>query len=215
MYDSVTASDIPSAAACVAGYINGLYAWSDADWARFPNARQVRISVDPVKDEGDVLDVEPGDAGVNDAAGWIQMRLNAGHPFPVIYCSESNVATIQSLCAGLTYGIWSAHYTGTPYITPGCVATQYSNAAQSAGHYDLSLCIDEWPPASSQPTQPAPTPIDQGWLDKKDLVVNLTGEISQLANELISEANRKGGPRKTVIVTKANAILSRTGQILA
>lgn len=73
MYDSTTASDIPADAEIVAGYVDGRYAWSDADWARFPNAVKVRISVFGSLD-ADVLDVEPSDATPADAAVWVAQK---------------------------------------------------------------------------------------------------------------------------------------------
>ncbi len=46
----------------VAGYINGIYAWSIAGWARFAGKPQWRISITAGANDGDVLDVETGDA---------------------------------------------------------------------------------------------------------------------------------------------------------
>ena len=45
MYDSANANGIPKDAKAGAGYINGKFEWSKADWARFPNATKVRIQI--------------------------------------------------------------------------------------------------------------------------------------------------------------------------
>lgn len=62
MFDSTTPSAIPVTAELVGGYVNGQYAWSSADWNRFPGAQQVRINVTGDPALGNCLDVETGDA---------------------------------------------------------------------------------------------------------------------------------------------------------
>jgi hypothetical protein len=152
MYDSTTASDIPSTALAVAGYIDGAFKWSDADWARFPNARKVRIACFPTTNDGVVLDCETGDASPEQCPGWIQMRQADGVAVPTIYTMPSRVAAVQAACAGLTYDLWVADPApdgmtpGTPHFYPGTLATQYAWPSYgSGGHYDLSLCRPEWP----------------------------------------------------------------------
>src|SRR5947209_2784972 len=145
MYDSVTAADIPSDAKVVAGYINGRYAWSEADWARFPSAQQVRITITAATNDGDVLDVEQGDATPDEAPGWIRARQAAGLAVPTIYCSRSVLPTVRAVCDGLRYDVWTADYTGVPHLGDGSAATQYADPAfGSGGHYDVSLCADWW-----------------------------------------------------------------------
>lgn len=156
MHDSVTARDIPSDAEMVAGYIDGKYAWSAADWARFPHAAKVRIAVRASTNDGDVLDVEPGDATPAQAAGWIRMRQAAGYFRPTIYTLFSWVDQVHVACKGLDYDLWVAHYTGKPHNEAGAVATQYADPATSGGHFDLSLVVDDGWPHRTAPHPPNP-----------------------------------------------------------
>ena len=151
----------------VAGYVNGLYAWSQAEWNLFPHADHVTISVTAGANEGDVLDVEQGDATPDQAHGWIAMRKAAGLFRPTIYCSRSVIPAVRagtgSYILGRDYDIWVADYTGSPHqvTAPGlpvatCAATQYESTAgwDATAVYDLSW-PHRVPPAA--PGLPAPS----------------------------------------------------------
>ena len=140
MYDSVTPSAIPTSAAVVAGYVDGAYAWSNADWARFPQAVKARIAVFPRTNDGHVLDVEQGDATPAQAPGWVTMRRAAGID-PIVYCNTSTWPSVIS--AFRTAGVkeppyWIAQYDGNPAIPSGAVAKQYNDPPGSGGNYDIS-----------------------------------------------------------------------------
>lgn len=152
MYDSTTASDIPADAEIVAGYVDGRYAWSDADWARFPNAVKVRISVFGSLD-ADVLDVEPSDATPADAAVWVAQK-NARREHATVYCGGYNRTQVDAVCAGLEYDVWLADPTGVAHNNDA--ATQYSWHGFTGEHFDLSLCADWWPRvAAAEPDGPS------------------------------------------------------------
>jgi hypothetical protein len=140
MYDGVTASNLPMDGQLVAGYVDGQYAWKQADWNRFPDATKVRIAVFPWTNDGDVLDCEPGDATPAQCPAWIRMRQAAGLARPTIYCSKSAMAAVQNACAGLDYDLWIEDWTGVPHLVDGSVATQYA----ARGTYDVSLVNDTW-----------------------------------------------------------------------
>lgn len=143
MYDSVNPARIPRDAEMVAGYVNGIYAWKDTDWALFPHAVHVGIAVRASYNGGEVLDVERGDAAPAEAPGWVLMRREAGID-PTIYCSESLWTTVarefnnQGVVAP---HYWIAHYDGSPDIPIGAVAKQYSNTPG----WDVSSVADYWP----------------------------------------------------------------------
>lgn len=164
MYDGINADaatiarDFPNAA-MVAGYVNGAYAWSTADWNRFPHATHVRITITASADTGDVLDVEAGDASPSQTAGWIRMRKAAGYHRPTIYCSRSTIPAVRvgtgSYVLGTDYDIWVADWTGSahqvtapgPGVSATCSATQYKNTAS----YDVSAVYDRgWPHRTTQ-----------------------------------------------------------------
>lgn len=157
MYDSTTAADIPARAPMVAGYIDGAFAWSARDWARFVGVPRVTIAVHASTNDGDVLDVESGDATPAQAPAWIKHRQAAGLWRPTIYCPRSWVPDVHAACSGLVYDLWTADYTGHAHVTAGAVATQYANPPSSGGHYDLSLVTDDAWPYRVAPT-PAPSP---------------------------------------------------------
>lgn len=173
MYDGINslAAGIARAfpnAAKVAGYVNGTYAWSQAEWGLFPHADHVTISVTAAANAGDVLDVETGDATPGQARGWIAMRKAAGLYRPTIYCSRSVIPAVRagtgSYILGKDYDIWVAEYTGQPHevTAPGlpaanCAATQY----ESTANYDVSMVYDlGWP--HRRPPAPAGLPAPLG-----------------------------------------------------
>src|SRR5690349_11591661 len=99
MYDSTNPYDIPvDATAMVAGYIDGLYKWPLAGWARFKGQIGVRIAVSYLSDDGHCLDVERGDAEPVDAPGWVAMRRRAGID-PSVYCNFSTWAAVRAAFA--------------------------------------------------------------------------------------------------------------------
>ncbi len=143
-FDAVTPGNIPTSAVGVAGYVDGRYRWSAADWARFPNAVHVPIAVFPSTNDGLVLDVETGDATPTQAPGWVRMRRAAGVD-PTVYCSLAWWSTVRA--AFVTQGVpephyWIAAYPGIgPALYVGAVAHQYADP----GPYDLSVVADQWP----------------------------------------------------------------------
>ena len=159
LFDSITAADIPADAQMVAGYVNGTFQWSAADWSRFPNAVKVRIATRAFINDGHVLDVETGDATPSEAPGWVQMRRAAGVD-PTVYCNGSTLSTVQAAfnAAGVAQPhYWLARYDNVPTVPNGCVAKQYINDPASGGHYDLSAVLDYWPGVDSAPS---PTPAN-------------------------------------------------------
>ena len=151
-------------AAKVAGYANGTYAWSQAEWDLFPHADHVTISVRAEWHVGDVLDVETGDATPAEAAGWIEARHAAGLFRPTIYCSLSVVPAVRQatghLILGVDYDIWVAKYDRSPSepAVPGLPAARFAAKQYEADTaWDVSAVYDtEWP--HRKPAHPAPVP---------------------------------------------------------
>jgi len=142
MYDSTNPFDIPQTAEMVAGYIDGVYVWPPAGWARFAGAKQWRIAVSPFTNAGNVLDVEAGAAAPSQAPGWVTMRRAAGIA-PIIYVQASSWASVRLAFAAQRVPepfYWIASYDGDPTIPAGAIAKQYADQALIAGHphYDLS-----------------------------------------------------------------------------
>lgn len=147
MYDSVTASALPTNAALVACYINGPYANEAAVRARCPHATVVRISVRASTNDGHVCDCEAGDLTPAQAVAWVVMRRKAGAD-PTVYCNASTWPTVQAAFrnAGVAQPhYWIAHYDGSTTIPAGAVAKQYQDPPKSGGNYDISAVADHWP----------------------------------------------------------------------
>lgn len=151
MYDGINsdASVIPITAELVAGYVDGLYAWTQADWDRFPHSIHVGIAVHQTTDAGDVLDVENGNASPAESVGWVEMRRRAGAD-PSVYMSLDVWPQVQA--AFRSAGVpephyWVAHYDGVQEIPAGAVAKQYQNGPS----WDLSVVADYWPGVDPTP----------------------------------------------------------------
>ena len=153
-YDGVTASRLPSGAQMVAGYVDGTYRWSTADWARFPNAVKLQIAVHATT-VADILDVETGnDMTPSHWVSWVRLCRTAGRR-PTVYMNGSTWPSVRSAfrSAGVAEpDYWVAQYDGNPAIPAGAVAKQYA----TNNDYDTSSALDSWPSGS-----PAPTPTSE------------------------------------------------------
>lgn len=166
MYDGISVLAPGIAAAfpeveMIARYLNGGYAWGEAQIGLFPAAEHVTISVTAAANEGDVLDVESGDATPDQTAGWIAMRKASGLYRPTIYCSRSVIPAVRigtgPFILGKDYDIWVADYTGTAHqvTAPGlpaavCAATQW----QSTPRWDISTVYNPLWPCRQAPAAP-------------------------------------------------------------
>lgn len=149
MFDGIDsdAAQIPRDAAMVAGYVDGLYKWSDAEWNLFPNAVKVRIAVFATTNDGHVLDCEPGNCTPAQAVDWVLLRRQSGAD-PTVYCNQLNPTTGWPAVreAFRARGVpephyWVANYDGNQQIPAGAIGKQYADQ----GSYDLSVMADYWP----------------------------------------------------------------------
>lgn len=150
-YDSITASNIPTTAQGVMGYVDGRYAWHAADWAHFPNSVKVRIAVFAATNDGHMLDVERYDATPAQAPGWVLRRRAAGVD-PTVYCSFSDWPAVRG--AFLQAGVAEPHYIVAGYAThpdPTIPAGAVGHQFQDPGPYDLTNVLDVWPGVDDVP----------------------------------------------------------------
>lgn len=159
-HDAVNPGNIPGNTAGVCGYIDGLYRWSAADWARFPHAVKVRIAISAATNDGHVLDCEWGDATPAQCPGWVSKRRAAGVD-PSVYCTTSNWPAVRAAFAAAGVAephYWVAAYPGNgPNLYPGAVAHQWWGGMTAP--FDLSIVADYWPGVDPAPVPPKPVPV--------------------------------------------------------
>lgn len=149
MLDSTTPAVLPVNVSMVAGYVNGRFAWSKADWARFPDATQVRINVTGVPGRGNCLDVESGDATPDHAAGWYDSIDWCPKSQLAIYCNRSNVKAVAAAMGGRDWRLWLATLDGSmpiTYLGKHVDAVQVLDLGAHGGpNWDVSVVTnDKW-----------------------------------------------------------------------
>lgn len=207
MYDSVNASAIPRAARMVAGYVDGRFAWSAADWALFPSAVRVRIAVFTSTNDGHVLDCEPGNNTPAESVDWVLMRRKAAVD-PTVYCGR-NTWWQQIRAAFQARGVpephyWVADYSvnqTAPAIPDGAIGLQY----RDAGSYDLSVMADYWP--GIDPHQEADMPLTDQELGQ---IVN--GARDQVLNHPVGEIDLAGKATGSTVSLGTIAARARAAQ---
>lgn len=169
MFDDVNVSLLPPGYDLYAAYADGTYENITAVRTRFPKAHILAIDVRASYRNGDVLDVETGDATPDQAPAWFKAR--EGHtttPKPILYTSASQITTLVTAMskAGIArdrYYIWSAHYTGRPHICgrgcgyPRADGTQWTDKALGRS-LDESLMRDYMITKPEPKPKPAPAP---------------------------------------------------------
>jgi hypothetical protein len=195
MRDSTVAGNIPAKGTDLgAGYVNGRFAWSAADFSRFPI--HATIDVLGIAPHADVLDVEIGDATVPTAVVWAHAHNNLKPEYPaIIYCNRSTLTPLFNamLASGFRIGrdfrLWVATLDGTkklPDMT-GVTAVQYAGQAQTHAHYDESIVYDNnW----HAPALPSSGPFRHEF-DGKTSWSELANSRNTTASRLVatSEAN--------------------------
>lgn len=169
MFDGIAsdAAVIPTTAQLVAGYVDGDYVWTAADWARFPNSVHVGIAVRSTTNAGIVLDVETGNASPEEAVNWVLLRRGAGAD-PTVYCGQSSWPSVQAAFA--THDVpaphwWVASYDGNPAIPAGAIAKQY----ESTSDWDISSVADYWPGVD-------PAPVSTVQLEEDDMKASVMAQ---------------------------------------
>jgi hypothetical protein len=162
--DAATMAQHMNGVSLVAGYDDGLYKWSAADWAMFPHAIHVHIVVHTATNSGHVLDVESGnDVTPSHWISWVQMRRAAGAD-PTIYTGQNTYwSAVRSAfqSAGVAEPhYWVANYSNGTAIPSGAVAFQYADV----GPYDESTVADYWPGVDPAPPPPIPSEADMPFI---------------------------------------------------
>lgn len=139
MADSVNPNEIPSQFRQqpngVAGYLDGDFAWSDAEFKDFPRYWKICVSGNPnLALEARVIDVETGDATPEDVAGYQHVRqLNERRTY--VYCDQSTVPDVVHFTTDWRALLWwIALLDGVPY-------TRAEVHAMILDKYDVDLPV--------------------------------------------------------------------------
>ena len=177
MYDAVTPANIPANPQMVAGYVNGHYAWTTADWAKFPHAAHVTIDVNGARPDADVLDVENGDATPAGAVQWVKAKLaRKGSYLPILYCNRSTLTPLFNALQSAGYTV-NEHFRTWVAVPGGDVTLKDMTGVTAiqwkfAGGYDESTVYDNSfkvaappkPPTPPVVSKPTPAPVLKGVL---------------------------------------------------
>lgn len=163
-YDTVTPSEFRRLIAAPGNELVALLGYDDGafnDFAQivseYPKCRHASYTVTAAVD-GDILDIERGDASPADFPGWCHRHHNIRLDRPAGYCSASQIDAVvnAAAAAGLRrseYLIVSAHYTRQPHICgpktcgfPQANATQWNDVGPHGENVDRLLFDDGfWP----------------------------------------------------------------------
>lgn len=149
-YDAVTPANIPRSARVVFGYDDGIYEWTAASWDLFPDAIKKTIAV-RASDDGDVLDIERGDADPDQGPAWAQRQRGRGVD-PWCYMNASTWPAVVAAFSASSVAPplwWVAQYNGDQSIPGGAAARQYqdyNDLYDISNVYASALGLDPAPP---------------------------------------------------------------------
>jgi hypothetical protein len=185
IYDDVNVDLIPADAEVVAAYAGGIYENLGQARQKFPKAIVISIAIS-ASEEAEVLDIENGDATVDQAPGWVKWQHSRGISLPILYRSVNGIDELVSkmTAAGIPrneYWIWSAHYgIGSHVCGPntckltkyGCDATQFTDHAHNES-LDESVTTPEFVPPTARPPVPVPPPVH---VPPRAVIVKIDGQ---------------------------------------
>ena len=221
MFDDVDVHLLPAHAYAYAGYLDGYYANFAQVKLAYPQAHLVGI-VTRACDDGDALDVEPGDAAISQAPGWVARQHARGVARPIVYVSAANAQLmIDTLtAAGIArpaHRLWLAHYGVGQHICgpgrcgfPQADGTQFTSKALGRS-LDESLVADDFFGA-----QPLTFPITQGDIGTEVVtlqkMLNAWASVIGLAPVLVPDGDF--GPKTLAAVKRAQAFFTfaQTGE---
>jgi hypothetical protein len=123
MWDDIVVAKMPAGGAyAYAGYVNGLWPTFPELKAKFPGHHLLDITVF-ASENATCLDIERGDASINDAPAWVARQALRGVYRPVLYTEASNMAKLERTMTAahiprIGYRLWIAHYNGYHLCSP-------------------------------------------------------------------------------------------------
>jgi peptidoglycan hydrolase-like protein with peptidoglycan-binding domain len=210
IFDDVDVYLMPENAYAYAGYLDGSYANFAQVKAAHPDAHLIGI-VTRAGDDGDALDVEPGDATIWQAPDWVKRQHARGITRPILYVSAANAQGILETltAAGIGrpgYLLWLAHYGAGQHTCgpascgyPQADGTQFTSKALGES-LDESLVADDFFGA-----QPLTFPVTQGDVGTEVMtlqkMLNAWANVIGLTPVLMPDGNF--GPKTLAAVQRA------------
>lgn len=148
--DSTDPAKLPDWVSIKCFYINGRYKATPEQIKEWPGPKiLINVTGDPA-DGGDLLDIEPGNAGPAAAPGWYDARKAAGVARPGIYSDRIQFDAITRELAGRPAARVLATLDGTLHRAWNGVqldACQNLGSAMTGGDYDLWVVFNHlWHP---------------------------------------------------------------------
>lgn len=152
IFDAVNVDALPPGADAYIGYVDGSETAGHYNKvrAKFPKARIITVSTVGAA-PAEFIDCERFDATPAQAVAGVRAGNYTG-----IYCSTEGsygIQVVRSLNPP-PFDWFAAHYTFSPHLEPGSVATQWTDNG-GGGAYDISEALESWfTPPTPQPTDP-------------------------------------------------------------
>jgi len=140
--------------------------------------------------------------GIYSAAWWWNTRMDGGAFFTDRQLWAAQYDNVADTTAFTPFGGWSS-----------CRIKQYAGSQSDGTDLDVLSAEEEADMPGVIPSDP--TSDDPGWVAKKAQVVQIAGELQTVAQQLASEATRRSGPRRSVLVPLADGIRQRADAILS
>jgi hypothetical protein len=138
-YDSASPKNIPTGV-YAAVYVNGRYAWPEADVDRMAKVIRISVGADPAwAAHARCIDVETGAATLEQAMAFVRERRNFGYDDATVYCDRSTlVALVEAFeHAKIRPPYWWVATLDQTQDVAGAWAVQYQGGPHAP--YDLSV----------------------------------------------------------------------------
>lgn len=169
MFDDTNVGLLPAGDFAYAGYVGGKWPTFPELQRRFPGHRLLSIAVNASED-AECLDIEKGDATIDEAPDWFKRQHVRGVYRPVLYVDASNMRALEETMAqaGIPRGawrLWTAHYLHKAHLcapwscgfgVQEADGTQWTNQALGLS-LDQSVLNPEF--FDMRPAEPPVTPV--------------------------------------------------------
>src|SRR6185437_3735507 len=226
MFDSITVSVLPSGGSyAYAGYTGGLWPTFKSLQARFPGHRLLSIAVF-ASDNADCLDIEKGDATIDEAPGWYERQVHRGVWRPAMYIQASNMRALEREMAAAhiaraDYRLISAHYLHKAHLCSpkSCGygqseadATQWTDRALGI-NLDQSILLPNFFDARPVPPKPAPKPVPAPPKPVPAPVPDTSWQETMLNALPTLKQGDKDVPGKVAFVGRMQSLIKYIGQV--